>query len=103
MHTAISAPARQVTQSPASLRYSLNRTRTASSVTVMVHYRWSTYRKYRRYRYIGIGIGIVDVERKQAQAIASLPDSITHYYAYTNKDYIEKLHTVYLKLYKPKL
>ena len=25
----------------------------------------------------------VDVERKQAQAIASLPDSITHYYAYT--------------------
>jgi len=29
----------------------------------------------------------VDVERKQAQAIASLPDSITHYYAYTNEDF----------------
>jgi len=28
----------------------------------------------------------VDVERKQAQAIASLPDSITHYYAYSNED-----------------
>jgi len=29
----------------------------------------------------------VDVERKQAQAIASLPDSITHYYAYSNEDF----------------
>jgi len=29
---------------------------------------------------------LVDVERKQAQAIASLPDSITHYYAYSNED-----------------
>ena len=28
----------------------------------------------------------VDVERRQAQAIASLPDSITHYYAYSNED-----------------
>ena len=28
----------------------------------------------------------VDVDRKQAQAIASLPDSITHYYAYSNED-----------------
>jgi len=28
----------------------------------------------------------VDVERKQAQAIASLPDSITHYYACSNED-----------------
>ena len=29
----------------------------------------------------------VDVERKQAQAIASLPDSITHYYAYSTEDF----------------
>jgi len=29
----------------------------------------------------------VDVERKQAQAIASLPDSITHYCAYSNGDF----------------
>jgi len=29
----------------------------------------------------------VDVERKQVQAIASLPDSITHYYAYSNEDF----------------
>ena len=29
----------------------------------------------------------IDVERKQAQAIASLPDSITHYYAYSNEDF----------------
>ena len=29
----------------------------------------------------------VDVERKQAHAIASLPDSITHYYAYSNEDF----------------
>ena len=29
----------------------------------------------------------VDVERKQAQAIASLPDSITHYHAYSNEDF----------------
>ena len=29
----------------------------------------------------------VDVERKQAQAIASLPDSIAHYYAYSNEDF----------------
>ena len=29
----------------------------------------------------------VDVESKQAQAIASLPDSITHYYAYSNEDF----------------
>ena len=29
----------------------------------------------------------VDVERKQAQAIASLPDSITHYYAYFDEDF----------------
>ena len=29
----------------------------------------------------------VDVERKQAQAIASLPDSITHCYAYSNEDF----------------
>ena len=28
-----------------------------------------------------------DVERKHAQAIASLPDSITHYYAYSNEDF----------------
>ena len=29
----------------------------------------------------------LDVERKQAQAIASSPDSITHYYAYSNEDF----------------
>ena len=29
----------------------------------------------------------LDVERKQAQAIASLPDSITHYYAYSNENF----------------
>ena len=28
----------------------------------------------------------VNVDRRQAQAIASLPDSITHYYAYSNED-----------------
>ena len=29
----------------------------------------------------------VDVEKKQAQVIASLPDSITHYYAYSNENF----------------
>ena len=40
----------------------------------------------------------VDVERKQAQAIASLPDSITHYYAYSNKvgaGYLRFLHETF--------